>query len=107
MEKKKPILRIKKERFIDWMYDDKHSLRGLAEGVINDLKGVEVFNLSLKEVYESAGYVPLDFVLNPEVVSKEDIVDEEISFPSKLYDVFFVGEDIKADLRRRKNNGEW
>lgn len=86
----KPILKINRKIFVEWMYNDKGSLRDLASNVIDLIVSDGEYRRTIKEVWESCGYISKDMVLNPEVAKWNK--DDEIESPSGDYDVEWVTE---------------
>ena len=80
MEKKVNVILDKKD-FIDWRFNCNDDFIGLAEDVIDAIKDEGKVSMTLKEIAQNTGYIPLTFVLNknelPDNILDEDKVEIE------------------------------
>ena len=79
-----PDLYVDKTKFVCWYFDDE-----AEKSVLNEL--IEKGKVSLIDILQDVGYIPLDFVINKDAVRKEDIDEEgeEIEEPSSKYRLGF------------------
>lgn len=83
----KKILKIDRDEFLIWAVDE----RDFNEEIIDCLLNFDGYSITLQHIWDNMGYVQKRFILNPEVVDKDDWADgEEIEEPSAKYEAVFV-----------------
>ena len=84
----KPILKVDRKRFVEWMYNTKEDMIGLANDVIDSISSDGKYIKDILDVWGSCGYIHKSMVLNPEVAIWNE--DDEIEDPYQDYDVEWV-----------------
>ena len=92
MEDKKPILKILRKPFMEWYFQDKDDFKTIHEDMYNTLIKGGTYEISLESIWSNLGYIEMRMIANPEIVSSDDIKDNEIAEPSSSYDVEFISE---------------
>jgi hypothetical protein len=93
MEQKKPILKIFRQDFICWFFDEQ-DLKLLTRDILDDLLNHGRYSIDLNEVWKDTGYIPFRFITNKEVILKKHLTennsDDGIEFPAEYYDAEFI-----------------
>ena len=77
LSNKQRIIKINKFDFLEWFYNDKQDLQSLGNSVKCDIQEEGVFSLTLEDVFNSVGYIPVRFIKNADEF-KDLVVDDEI-----------------------------
>lgn len=61
---------IHREKFLDWLYNEKEEKIDLANAVIERLKRANKFQITIDNMYYGCTYIPQEYVQNIEAVLK-------------------------------------
>jgi len=94
----KKTLYINVNKFVEW-YFDKNARELEIENLIEE--GI----VSLGDIVEEVGYIPIYIIENKEMVDRKDIVDDmEIYDPSEIYHLVLVNDDNTPFENDRQKN---